>query len=172
MNYEITVGESTHQVHIEPLGDDTADGLRRYRIQVDDREAVEIERGRPVPDVLSLIIGGRSLDAGLVPTDEGFQVELVGTLHDVAVIDPRRKALRMGSGAAGGAIVTKMPGRIVSILVEVGQAVSKGEPVIVVEAMKMENQLKAAADGTVSAVKVAEGDLVEAKTVLIELDLA
>jgi acetyl/propionyl-CoA carboxylase alpha subunit len=172
MNYEITVGESTHQVHIKPLGDASDNGLRRYRIQIDDREPIEVERGRPVPDVLSLLINGRSLDAGLVPTDEGFQVELVGTLHDVSVVDPRRKALRMGGGAAGGAIITKMPGRIVSVLVEVGQAVSKGDPVVVVEAMKMENQLKAAADGTVIAIKVAEGDLVEAKTVLIELELS
>jgi len=171
MTYEISVGEATHTVTIEPLGDQDSHGLRRYRIQVDDQEPIEVERGRPVPDVLSLLISGRSLDAGLVGTDEGYTVEIRGTPHEVSVIDPRKKALRMGGGAADGAIVTQMPGRIVAVLVEVGQAVQKGEPVVVVEAMKMENQLKASADGTVTAILVSEGDLVEAKTALIQLDI-
>lgn len=171
MNYEISVGESTHNVTIEPLGEDSPQGLRQYRIQVDDGEPITVERGRPVPDVFSLLVGGRSLDAGLVRTDEGFQIELLGTLHDVSVVDPRRKALRMGGGAVGGAIVTQMPGRIVSVLVEEGQQVTKGQAIIVVEAMKMENQMKAQADGTVRSIRVSEGDLVEAKTTLVELDL-
>lgn len=171
MTYEITVGGTARTVSIEPVGEEDAQGLRRYRITVDDQPPVEVERGYPVPDTLSLLLGGRSLDIGVDPSDEGFSVEILGTLHDVAVVDPRKKALRMGGGAAGGAIVTQMPGRIVSILVSEGQEVAKGDPVIVVEAMKMENQLKAPADGTVQSIRVAEGDLVESKTTLMVLDL-
>lgn len=171
MTYEITVDGTAHSVSIEPVGEEDAQGLRRYRITIDDRDPVEVERGYPVPDTLSLLLGGRSLDVGVDPDDDGFSVEILGTLHDVGVVDPRKKALRMGGGAAGGAIVTQMPGRIVSILVEEGQAVAKGDPVIVVEAMKMENQLKASAAGTVKSIRVSEGQLVESKTTLIVLDL-
>ena len=67
-------------------------------------------------------------------------------------------------------IITKMPGRIVAILVEEGQAVEKGQSVVIVEAMKMENPLKATLAGTVSRILVETGDLVEAKSVLVELD--
>jgi biotin carboxyl carrier protein len=170
MTYEITVNDVAHTVSIEPLGDPDDQGLRSYRIQVDDQPPVEIERGWPVPSVLSLIVGGRSFDAGLVSQDDGYTVELLGVHHEVAVIDPRRKALRMADAADSGAVITQMPGRIIKILVELGQHVEKGEPVVVVEAMKMENQLKAPADGTVRAIRISEGALVDAKTTLIELD--
>ena len=62
-----------------------------------------------------------------------------------------------------------MPGRILSVLVEVGQEVSNGDVLVVMEAMKMENQMKASADGVVKNVLVQEGDLVDAKAVLVEL---
>ena len=65
---------------------------------------------------------------------------------------------------------TQMPGRIVRILVGVGDAVEEGDPLIVVEAMKMENELKATSAGTVSKICVAEGEQVQARTTLIELE--
>ena len=63
-----------------------------------------------------------------------------------------------------------MPGRIVRILVNVGDVVDEGDPLIVVEAMKMENELKATSAGTVSKICVAEGEQVQARTTLIELE--
>ena len=57
------------------------------------------------------------------------------------------------------------------MLVEVGQEVSNGDVLVVMEAMKMENQMKASADGVVKNVLVQEGDLVDAKAVLVELNL-
>ena len=63
-----------------------------------------------------------------------------------------------------------MPGRIVRLLVDEGAAVSKGEPLLVVEAMKMENEIKAPRDGMVKRFAVSAGDLVDAKAVLVELE--
>ena len=171
MKYEITIGEQTRSVAIERTSTDDARGLSGYRITIDDGEPVEVESCRPVPDVLSLLLGGSTWEAGLVRTDEGFDVELIGVRHEAAVVDPRRKALRLAGGGGGASIVTKMPGRIVALLVEEGQEVEKGQPVIIVEAMKMENQLKASQSGTVSRILVKPGDLVEAKTVLVELSV-
>jgi biotin carboxyl carrier protein len=169
MKYEITITDTVRTVDIERLSLDDATGLSRYRIAVDESPPVEVESCRPVPDVLSLLLNGGTWEAGLVRTDEGFDVELIGVHHEVAVIDPRRKALRLAGGSAGGSIITKMPGRIVAILVEEGQEVAKGEPVVIVEAMKMENQLKASQAGTIGRILVKPGDLVEAKSVLVEL---
>jgi biotin carboxyl carrier protein len=73
-------------------------------------------------------------------------------------------------GAAGGQIKAPMPGRVVRVLAKVGQAVDRGAPLLIVEAMKMENELQAPAAGTVRAVLVAEGVAVEAGALLLELD--
>ena len=169
MRYEITIGGQTRSVEIDALGEEDAQGLRRYRLQVDDGPAVEVERAQPVADVLSLLIDGRAWEAGLVSTPDGYDVELIGVRHGVSVVDPRRAALRLGGGAGGGDVVTMMPGRVVALLVAEGQAVAEGDPVIIVEAMKMENQLKAPVAGTVKSVRVAAGDLVEARTTLLEI---
>jgi acetyl-CoA/propionyl-CoA carboxylase biotin carboxyl carrier protein len=74
---------------------------------------------------------------------------------------PRRAAA--GSGAAGGGsgdVTVPMQGTIVKVLVDVGQAVDVGEGIVVLEAMKMENQINAEKAGTVKAIKVAPGDTV------------
>lgn len=172
MTYEISVGGKVHTVTVAALGEETADGLRRYRLQVDDGPPIEVERGRAIPDVLSLLIDGRSWEAGLVHTPEGVDIELIGVRHVVEVVDPRRKALRMAAVSGGGAVVCQMPGRIVALLVAEGEAVQKGQVVVIVEAMKMENPLKAPTDGVVRSIRVAVGDLVEARTTLIELSEA
>lgn len=75
-------------------------------------------------------------------------------------------------GAAGGTVKAPMPGRIVRVLVSVGQSVELGAPLIIVEAMKMENELLAAAVGIVRVVHVGEGIAVDAGQVLIEIDVS
>ena len=82
-------------------------------------------------------------------------------------IDPRRKALRLAQGSDQGLLKTSMPGRVVRLLVEEGQSVAKGDPIIVVEAMKMENEMKAPADGRIGKIHVSEGQAVEAGSALI-----
>ena len=68
-----------------------------------------------------------------------------------------------------GGLITKIPGKVVKLLVKAGQSVIAGQPLVVLEAMKMENELKASADGVVSTIHVQEGQTVEAKTLLISL---
>jgi pyruvate carboxylase subunit B len=63
-----------------------------------------------------------------------------------------------------------MPGRVVRVLVKNGDAVTAGQPLIVMEAMKMENELRAHGAGVVKAVRVAPGDAVEKGAVLVEMD--
>lgn len=76
--------------------------------------------------------------------------------------------LRSGEDAGGsGAVSVSMPGRVVKVLVQPGEAVAKGQPVLIIEAMKMENEVKARRGGHVVAVHVAEGESVEGGKVLM-----
>jgi len=72
--------------------------------------------------------------------------------------------------AVSGALEAPMPGRVIAVRVEPGQAVTKGQELLVVEAMKMENGLRAPRDGTVKSVAVRPGDMVSAGAVLVELE--
>jgi glutaconyl-CoA/methylmalonyl-CoA decarboxylase subunit gamma len=63
-----------------------------------------------------------------------------------------------------------MPGRVVKVLIQAGEAVEHGAPVIIMEAMKMENELQAPVSGTVARVAVAEGETVEAGQILCEIE--
>lgn len=86
----------------------------------------------------------------------------------------REAALAAGrtGAAASGKVKAPMPGRVVRVLVAVGQAVERGAPLLIVEAMKMENELHAAASGLVRAVHVKEGVAVDSGQLLVELDTA
>ena len=83
------------------------------------------------------------------------------------------EALAVGraGGAAGSRLKAPMPGRVVRVLVAPGQAVERGAPVIIVEAMKMENEMYAPASGTVLVVHVSEGATVDAGQLLVEFEL-
>lgn len=92
----------------------------------------------------------------------------------VEALDERARTIRdMSSASAAAAgpapLVAPMPGLVVRILVEEGSEVVAGQPLVVMEAMKMENELRAPANGRVSAVRVGPGDAVEKGTVLVDL---
>ncbi len=173
LTYEVTLGDSTRLARIVRT-DRSDDGISRYRVELLDAEGavdrtIDLDTIQPEPGVLNLMYGGRSVEAGLVPFEDGIDVDIRGLSHELAVVDPRRKALRTGGGAAGGSIKTQMPGRVVRVLVAEGDVVAKGTPLVVVEAMKMENEIKSPRDGTISRVAINAGDLVEARAVLVEL---
>lgn len=168
--YEITVGGRTARVSVARLGPASCGEGTRYGLRVDDGPIFEVEASRPVPDVLSLLVGFEAWEAGLVRQDDGVTVEILGLRHECEVVDPRRKALRLAEAGGAASVKTAMPGRIVRLLVEPGAEVKKGQALLVVEAMKMENELKAPRDGRVAQLRVAPGDLVEAGAVLVELE--
>jgi len=129
------------------------------------------------PGVYSILFDGRSYEAR-VTTQSGdaagdvIRVVTVGTRqYRVAVRDPRR---RRGSGPAAGRdgpqeIRAPMPGKIVKILVSESQEVAKGAGLLVIEAMKMQNELRAVRAGRVEKIYVAEGTGVETGSRLVRL---
>jgi biotin carboxyl carrier protein len=121
--------------------------------------------------VYSILLNGKSHEAYVYAEENLWQVLLRGILYSVKVEDEREKRLR---AAAGGNVVltgdtpikAPMPGLVISVLVEDDQTVSKGDTMVVLESMKMQNELRAPRDGVVSRLGVKAGESVERHQVL------
>ena len=128
-----------------------------------DATIVEVE-----PGVYSILVDGASYDVRVV----AGQVTVGKRRFDYDIDDPRQ--WKGSDGAAGGAgravIVAPMPGKVVRVLVAVGDQVEAGAGIVVVEAMKMQNELKAPRSGRVSAIQAQENDSVVAGATLAVIE--
>ena len=124
-----------------------------------------------------LLIAGGTLHRLAVRRGDGrgrYSIWSESHRFEVEALDERRRAIRDMAGAsaenAGPApLVAPMPGLVVRINVEAGDPIRAGQPLVVMEAMKMENELRSTSDGVVRAIRVRPGEAVEKGTVLIEL---
>jgi biotin carboxyl carrier protein len=118
-----------------------------------------VRRARPSdPQVVEVVV-------------DGWRFELV--VEDAAHAELRERAARAGAGPAGGGpyeVTATIPGRVVSIAVAPGDAVEGGQPLLVIEAMKMQNEVRAPRAGTVGRVAAAEGRPVELGDLLLVLE--
>ena len=168
MHYEVEINGRLRQVTVHRV-----DG--RFVVAIDRREWV-IDAARIDVHTWSLLIDedvrtcSHEVTLAADPGSGALNVRADGA--PVAVfVNGRRRLGRKAEGAqAGGSgplrIVAPMPGKIVRVLVRTGEAVRAGQPLIVIEAMKMENELRAAGAGTVAEIQVADGQSVEAGALL------
>jgi biotin carboxyl carrier protein len=124
--------------------------------------------------VYSLIVNGESFDAHVYPDEEVWQVLFQGNVYTAQVEDEREKRLR--AALSGTALEQEefhlkapMPGMVVSVPVQAGQVVKKGDVLLILESMKMQNELRSPRDGSVGRVRVASGDRVEKKDTLLSV---
>ena len=127
--------------------------------------------GQPV---YSLIVDGKSHESYVAAGDHDWQVLLRGRLYPVTVEDEREMRLR--SAAGGGVVETgefhlraPMPGLVVTILVEEGQSIKKGQVLLILESMKMQNELKSPREGVIGRLRVKAGETVEQKQTLLSV---
>ena len=162
MKLEIEIGGQTREVAIE-AGE--APGLWRVLI---DGEAVEADARLLRPGVLSLLIDGCSHRVVLDADSADPTLHLGARRIPYTVEDPRSlRFRRRHAGAEGPAVIkASMPGRVARVLVEKGQAVAAHQGVVVIEAMKMQNELKSPKEGRVADLRVAPGDTVASGDVL------
>jgi acetyl/propionyl-CoA carboxylase alpha subunit len=124
--------------------------------------------------VYSLLLNGRSHEAYVYPNEDGWQVLIHGLLYPVVVVDENEKSLRV---AAGGTLTERgefhlkapMPGLVVAVAVQEGQSVVKGDLLVILESMKMQNELKSPRTGRVETLRVKVGDSVEQKQTLLSV---
>jgi biotin carboxyl carrier protein len=162
-----------HDGDVAEAGDDT----RRVESGFSRISDSTVESGFPGPPKLGTSEGGSrtSYDIAFEPGANGeLVVHVNGVAVPLSIVDRRRRRRLSGSGESGTdtrprTITAPMPGRIVRVLVQPGEAVRAGQGLIVVEAMKMENELRAPRGGTVAEVRVREGASVDADAVLVVL---
>ena len=145
-----------------------ADG--RYRVTIDGR-VWEVDARLTPQGIYSLLIDGVSYVVDAAEEDGRTVVDVKGETYTVQVEEETRYVIRTRAGTAGGqggqTLVAPLPGRITYVAVAPGQAVAPGDTLLVIEAMKMENEFKARVGGTVTEVRVSAGQAVNAGDVLL-----
>ncbi len=163
MKYQTTVNGKQYEVEINQNG----------RVTVNGEERVVDFHALNAP-LYSLLVDNASYEGLIELRDGTLHVQLLGDQYEVTVADERTQRLESAGGgfqAQSGEIAVRspMPGLIVAVPVVEGQSVNKGDALIVLESMKMENELKAPRAGVVTKVHVTKGDRIEQNKTLVTL---
>jgi len=166
MNYIATIGDMEVKITVKEVG------VARYLVKGDEKEYL-VDAHQVQNSVWSILYGTESFEVDIQGRNDDYEVLIEGDCYKFSLMNEQQKVLIRagGKGAAGKAMVTSpMPGKVVKLLVSEGEEVQAAQGVIVVEAMKMENELKSALAGKVKEIFVKEGEIVEsgAKLLLVE----
>jgi len=165
----------------------------RYYVKLGAASAESVVEVQELPSgALSVVVDGRRVEADVVAVGEQLSVRVDGKIVDLTTegasprvgvigrgyrtyvdVESERQrvanAVKKGAGASENLVRAPMPGRIVKVLVSKGDAVTAGQPLLVMEAMKMENELKAKGDAIIADVHVAAGATVDGGAKLVTL---
>jgi biotin carboxyl carrier protein len=148
------------------------DGI--FSVVTPDGTTVEVDAFRPGNGALNLLVAGASHDVDVRRSAGAFAVSLPSGTHHIDVLNEREKRMAVAGvgarGAGGPELTSPMAGKVVAVEVAVGDEVEEGQTVVIVEAMKMENTLKAHKPGTISSIPVEPGQAVEIGDVLVEIE--
>jgi biotin carboxyl carrier protein len=161
MIYEVTVDGKLHRLELDHVE-------RLWKCRLDGREIV-VDAVLPRPDVLSLLIEGRSYEIKREQTATDLHLSVGSKRFGVELRDPRSlRSRRDPAGDASGPrkLLCPMPGKIVRVLVTEQAAIQAGQGIIVVEAMKMQNEIKSPKKGVVQKILAVAGANVNAGDVL------
>jgi biotin carboxyl carrier protein len=142
------------------------------RFQLGDGPVREANVEAPEPGVYSVLLDGCSYDARVEEHPDSLVVVIDGYRFEVDVRDPRRWSRKTGARGADGiqTITAPMPGKVVRVLVAPGDSVQPGQGIAVVEAMKMQNELKAPRAGKILTMPAKEGATVTAGEILATIE--
>lgn len=161
MHYVALVGEHERQVEITDLG------TGAFRVVIDGRP-LEVDARLVSETTFSLLMGEQAynIETEVNPNGAGDNILVRGHLVNVEVLDLRTLRLRKVQEESGGPegpvqVTAPMPGKVVDVLVEEGQQVVEGQGLVIVEAMKMENELRAPRAGTIKNLQAVKGTTVE-----------
>ena len=163
MKYVTTVNNKQFEIEILADGSITVDGKKR-----------EVDFRALDPSMYSILAENVSHELTIEQREDEIEVLMRGRLYSNRVLDERALLMAQRSGTLGGEsgevnIKSPMPGLIVAVKVETGQEVKAGDTVIILESMKMQNELKASRDGVVGSVNVQAGQTVEQNKVLVSI---
>ncbi len=166
MTYDVVVDGKTHRLELTR-------GESTWQCVVDG-EAMEVDAALTARDVLSLLIGNKAYEIKRERSLQGELHMVIGsTRYAVDVQDPRSLRTRRAAGASEAGpqkVAAAMPGKIVRIMVQENDEVTAGQPILVMEAMKMQNEIKSPKAGKVQKVLTSEGSTVNAGDTLAVIE--
>lgn len=166
MIYTYTISGKTHTVRLERDGDSA-------RVTVDDGEPRELRDVRVQPGTVEFETGGKRHRLHVAPRQQMRLVAQGSDVYELRLETPGSASGRGGERAAdAGSLEAAMPGQVIALAVKDGDAVTKGQTLVVLEAMKMEYRVQAPRDGQVARVLVQMGQVVERGQQLVELAVA
>jgi biotin carboxyl carrier protein len=163
--YEVMIAGRNYRVELQRAG-------AGWQCKLDGRE-LPVDVTAAQNGVLSLLLNGRSYEVKQEIAGNESNIVVGHERFSVSLRDPRSLPSRRGAGTSDQGvkkITAPMPGKIVRLLASEGSAVQAGQSVIVIEAMKMQNELKAPKTGVMKKVMVAEGAAVDAGQTLAEVE--
>jgi biotin carboxyl carrier protein len=175
MRFIATLHGTEHVVVVDNHGED--DGV--YTMSLDGK-SFDVDAQLMKSHIVSALIDNHSYDVDVEPAssdplDGRMAVRVRGRVVRLEMLDERRKKMLEAQStrldqAGACAVSSPMPGKVIKVLVDEGDDVSQGQGVIVIEAMKMENELKAPKAGKVVAIKVREGNAVDSGAVMVVIE--
>ncbi|MBI3063412.1 MAG: acetyl-CoA carboxylase biotin carboxyl carrier protein subunit [Deltaproteobacteria bacterium] len=167
MAFIAKLGEQSYRVEIEETGKSV------YRVSVDGNEFV-VDGKKTGRTNYSLIVDNRSFEIEVDNAEDEYRVLVDGRSYHVHLVDERR--VRVGDGQSDSQIQGRqrvsvpMPGKVIAVLVAEGDVVEKGHGLVIVEAMKMENEVRSPIAATVKEIRVKAGETVEGGAVLVIIE--
>ena len=172
MEVVVRHGEREERVEVRRL-----DGAEQgtHEVRIGERTYVVDATAVSGTEVWSLRLSGRQHEVAVRSAGEGvYAVDAHGRSSAVEVLDPLSALAREARGGKGGRrkqrVTAYMPGRVVALLAEAGQEVRAGQGIVVLEAMKMQNEIQAEGDGILKAILVQPGQAVEGGDPLFEME--
>jgi biotin carboxyl carrier protein len=171
MKRTLVIADETHELEIRRSGGKT--------VMIWDGEETHIDIVRVEPTSYSVIMDNHSVGVNIDrirsidPDLHGFRASLLDGAYDFTLQDPHKillaAAMARGKKGACGLVSALMPGRVLKLLVQPGEVVEEGQPILILEAMKMQNEYTAPMAGTVSQIHADEGVNVEINSPMITL---
>lgn len=159
------VNQNTLRLEIQTKGD-------RIHFRRNSEPARQAQIQQVQPGIFFVLLDGRSYEARVEQDGGRVWVAIGGSRFEVRIVDPRRWSGHAAGAQTGGRenIRALMPGKIVRLLVAPGEQIAAGQALLVIEAMKMQNEMKAARAGRVVSMAVREGDTVPAGAILAAIE--
>jgi biotin carboxyl carrier protein len=166
MTYDVVVDGKTHRLEL-------TGGENTWQCTIDG-ESMEVDAALTARDVLSLLIDNKAYEIKRERSLQGeLHIVLGSARYAVDVQDPRALRTRRAAASSGAGpqkVTAAMPGKIVRIMVKEKDEVTAGQPLLVMEAMKMQNEIKSPKDGKVQKILTAEGSTVNAGDALAVIE--
>lgn len=160
-NYSLTIREDRECWRVGVKKEET--DWNYYNVSKKDYQSVD--------QTISFIFNNSSYLVDVIGEETDYTVYTRGSFRKISIFNDEmilHESLKSGGDLGGGNNLSSgMPGKIVKLFVKPGQEVKEGEPLLIMEAMKMENEMRASRDVTIDEILVAEGDTIESGAVLI-----